>query len=307
MLRRIRKAFIVFVSVLTFACMPCMVHAEMSSAYMNSAYVASITKKQAASGKILFSNAEAVKMYTLQECSIWSSPNSNDPACRVKKVPAAYEVTVYAQKFTSPLDNKVYYQTIKGKFVLAKCLMPMVSEGIKLCGSDLMYAWGKTPSGATIYESVEMYGKQGAGWPQYMIDELSKSGINDSMSDYEKAVTVAKYLQKLISYDYSPQEGSAVHTTKTALTQRKAVCQGYANAYSNLMRMCGIECNYVRGTANGGNHGWNKLVIDGVEYYTDVTWNSCLNNTRYLMISFEAMSSDHLYKENRGRNMGDTW
>lgn len=307
MIHRIRKAFVVFISAMMFTCMPLMANAEISSAYVPSEYVPSCSTRQATSGKIIFSNAATQRMYTVQECSVWSAPNSADSKCRVKKVPAAYEVTVYGQKFISPFDNKEYYQTVKGKFILAKCLTPILGDGFRMCGTDKMYAWGRTASGATIYENVALYGTAGAGWPQYLIDELSKSGINDNMSDYEKAVTVAKYLQHLVSYDYTDQTGFAAHTTMGALQNRLAVCQGYANAYSNMMRMCGIECNYVRGTANGGNHGWNKLIIGGVEYYTDVTWNSCLNNQRYLMISFDQMSQDHLYKENRGRTMGDNW
>lgn len=265
------------------------------------------TAKQVRSGNIIFSSAPVCTMYTTMECSVWSIPDSNNSANRVKKVTVDYPVNVYNQVIESPIDGKLYYQTIKGKYIMAKCLTPVMQVPLRQVGTEKMYPWGRTANGATIYENVAMRGATGEGWPQYMVDVIQNSGVTDSMTDYEKAVQLARYLSYLISYDYSHVNGSADYTTKGALTTHLVVCQGYANAYSNLLYMLGIESYYVRGQANGGNHGWNKLVIDGVEYYTDVTWNSCLRSDQYLMITFEQMSWDHYYKENRGRNFGDTW
>jgi uncharacterized repeat protein (TIGR02543 family) len=59
---------------------------------------------------------------------------------------------------------------------------------------------------------------------------------------------------------------------------KKVVCEGYAKAFQLLMNACGIECNYVPGTAtsNSGRteaHGWNQVKLGGEWYNVDVTWD----------------------------------
>lgn len=269
--------------------------------------VPTITQKQADSGAIIYPNEPTVTMITNMECSVWYKPNTNIQENRVKKVPQDYQVTVYAKRFISPYDGKTYYQTIKGKFILAKCLSATQGSAVKTVGGKQMYVWGYSSNGTEIYEDVNLMGKAGCGWPDYMVAVINNCGVTPQMSDYDKAVTLARYLAGYISYDYYSQFGWSDYTTEGALKNRSVVCSGYANAYSNLLYMLGIESYYVRGTANGGSHGWNKVVINGVEYYTDVTWNSCLRSDRYMMITFEQMSADHYYKENCGRTYADEW
>lgn len=233
-------------------------------------------------------SASEVKTTTMA-CSVWSAPATLEEN-RVKSVSTGYSVTVYPDVIQSTIgDGKTFYRTVKGNYILCKCFdAPAVQT--KQVGDFTMYVWGYTTNGTPLYDVVGS-----TGWPQYMVDALSDSGVTPDMGDYDKAVTVARYLAKRISYDYDSTYGS---TTYRALHTNKAVCQGYANTYSELMYMLGIECYFIGGygTTNSGVtdlHAWNAVVIDGVEYYSDITWNSCLGTDQYLMISAAAMVLDH--------------
>lgn len=221
---------------------------------------------------------------TTMACSVWSAPATLEEN-RVKSVSAGYSVTVYPDVIQSTAgDGKTFYRTVKGNYILCKCFdAPAVQT--KQVGDFTMYVWGYTTNGTPLYDVVGS-----TGWPQYMVDALNDSGVTSDMGDYDKAVTVARYLAKRISYDYENCDGI---TTYRALHRNKAVCQGYANTYSELMYILGVECYYINGCVSKGFHGWNAVIIDGVEYYSDITWNSCLGTDQYLMISAETMAYDH--------------
>lgn len=154
----------------------------------------------------------------------------------------------------------------------------------KQVGPLTMYVWSYTANGTPIYDSVNA---TNPGYPQYMIDALSDSGVTPEMSDYEKAATVARYLAKRVNYDYSFQ---CRNTTYYTLHNNKTTCGGYTNTYSQLMYMLGIECYYCAGDM----HAWNRVVINGNSYYNDITWNNCLGTDKYLMVDYNTISQEHI-------------
>ena len=81
------------------------------------------------------------------------------------------------------------------------------------------------------------------------------------------------------------------YTNVAALTLRnkKAVCEGYAVLFWQMCKANGINCQLVDGRATENkdrikklrnkknfsiNHMWNKVQVNGVWYYIDVTWAS---------------------------------
>ena len=85
------------------------------------------------------------------------------------------------------------------------------------------------------------------------------------------------YLRDSITYDKNYDDNPDAFNIYGALIDRKAVCQGYAQAYRVLLHFAGIENIMVTGTAGGENHAWN-LVNYGSRnsdewYHVDVTWN----------------------------------
>ena len=117
--------------------------------------------------------------------------------------------------------------------------------------------------------------------------------IKPGMNDFEKATALNDYLCRTSEYDdtYSRYSGYDI------LAYGSGVCQAYANAYQRLMNAAGIPTDYVSGYgySNGswGRHGWNRSLIGGKYYYTDVTWNDGVGRNEYLLISFEQMAIDH--------------
>lgn len=100
------------------------------------------------------------------------------------------------------------------------------------------------------------------------------------------AQSINKFLTARLAYDYSNEPltmASAPATAKGALTTGKAICMGYANAFSVLAEQAGIKFVKVRGWVKGEYHVMN--VVEG-NLAVDVTWNDNSNN-RLLLIPFE--------------------
>lgn len=72
---------------------------------------------------------------------------------------------------------------------------------------------------------------------------------------------------------YSAAGGERAHTAAGVLIDGAGVCDGYSRAFWLLCRMCGIDCIRVIGIADGVDHAWNKVCLDGEWYNVDVTWD----------------------------------
>ncbi len=61
----------------------------------------------------------------------------------------------------------------------------------------------------------------------------------------------------------------------------------YIETYASLTYLFGINCGLnikcVTGITNGGNHTWNEIVIDGVLYWHDTTWDKTTNSESYFL------------------------
>lgn len=191
---------------------------------------------------------------------------------------------------------------------------PVPAVATRQVGKYTMYVWGYTTNGTPLYDVVGST----SGWPQYMVDALSNSGVTPEMSDYDKAATVARYLAKRVSYDYNTYDYSILeskqlpYTTYFTLHNNRAICQGYANTYSQLMYMLGIECYCEIGEATNsqgltGPHAWNKVVVNGIDYYNDITWNSCQGSDIYLMMNYDIISQNHIMQSERITNSDKIW
>lgn len=119
---------------------------------------------------------------------------------------------------------------------------------------------------------------------QYVLAQI----ITPDMDDFAKARAINNWLCDHMTYDLN------YYTTRDALLIGRGRCQGYANAYKNLMNTAGIPTDFIGGYGNGGRHGWNRVLINGAYYYVDVTWNDSTGNySRYLLISEAEMNMDH--------------
>ncbi|MCM1186125.1 MAG: Ig-like domain-containing protein [Lachnoclostridium sp.] len=102
--------------------------------------------------------------------------------------------------------------------------------------------------------------------------------VTDEMSDVEKALVLHDYLAQHCAYAYAEYLAKTldscpnVYDAYGALVNGKAVCQGYALAYVELLKRVGIQ-SYICSSSEVMNHAWNVVLIDGAWYHVDVTWD----------------------------------
>ncbi|MDD6157651.1 MAG: transglutaminase domain-containing protein [Lachnospiraceae bacterium] len=123
---------------------------------------------------------------------------------------------------------------------------------------------------------------------QWVVSQI----ITPDMDDFEKVRAVNQYLCDHMTYD------TDYYTTRQAILVGRGRCQGYANAFKDLMNTAGVPTDYIRGYGSPtatSTHAWNRVLIDGTYYYVDVTWNDSNGTDDYLLIGEEEF--------NRGRTV----
>ncbi|MBR6385100.1 MAG: hypothetical protein IKS03_03140 [Ruminococcus sp.] len=137
-----------------------------------------------------------------------------------------------------------------------------------------------------------------------MHEELEKAAdelirlIPTDKSDYEKILFVHDYIAQNTVYDASIdyETGSGLcYTAYGCLVQKKAVCQGYAEAFTYIMNRIGIESGVCQGDTYAGGHAWNYVKLDGEYYWLDITWDDTDNEPfpvshNYFLFDDEIMS-----------------
>ncbi len=134
--------------------------------------------------------------------------------------------------------------------------------------------------------------------------------VKSTMTDYEKIMAADAWIVKNVQYDYANYKKGTIpsisHTAKGAFEKGVAVCDGYAYAFQIIMKHYGISCNVVYGTANGGGHAWNEVLLGSYWYQVDVCWddpiiNGSAANTvstkSYLLITNAQMAKNHSWNQ----------
>lgn len=97
--------------------------------------------------------------------------------------------------------------------------------------------------------------------------------IDESMSPIEKALTIHDFIVADIEYSSERYETNTLQSEDYnmlgVVVRKKAVCQGYAEAYYYYMKKLGIPCELV----SSSNHAWNQIQLDGKWYQVDCTWD----------------------------------
>ena len=123
------------------------------------------------------------------------------------------------------------------------------------------------------------------GYLKPLVDYLT-SGTND---DFLKVKRIHDWIADNISYDtvsyFSGQFASTSYGD--VLKTGSSVCDGYANLFNRMCGLSGITSTKITGYARGvgfnlfekedpsdSNHAWNGVLIDGVWYLIDTTWDA---------------------------------
>lgn len=91
----------------------------------------------------------------------------------------------------------------------------------------------------------------------------------EGMSDYEKLKYFHDYLVLNVESSTDDPYADSVYG---ALVEKKALCEGFAKAYSYLCNIAGIENMIVTGYTDV-DHMWNMVKLDGNWYHVDVGWD----------------------------------
>lgn len=107
---------------------------------------------------------------------------------------------------------------------------------------------------------------------------------NSGKSDYEKLAAYKDYICSQVSYnrtaadtkDYPYGDPWQMVYVFDNNPSTNVVCEGYAKAFKYLCDLSSfssnIECYLANGTADGGDHMWNLVRVDGRSYLVDVTF-----------------------------------
>lgn len=95
-----------------------------------------------------------------------------------------------------------------------------------------------------------------------------------------------------LSYDMNYLE----EPLSVCIKDRKGVCMQYSMFFNMCCDYCGIPCEVI--VSNDGTHAWNKTVIDGYSYYTDMTWSQNIYervgfSTAYLLKPYKTFYASH--------------
>ena len=137
-------------------------------------------------------------------------------------------------------------------------------------------------------------------------------GIKDApLSDVEKCLLLHDRLVVYCEYDNRNVINGTVpadsYIAYGALVTRRAVCDGYTFAYSWMLEELGIDSVYESSSALV--HAWNKVYLDGVPYYVDVSWDDPVwdvtGNVSHenFMITYSTFSAIHENKTDFDHNV----
>ena len=119
----------------------------------------------------------------------------------------------------------------------------------------------------------------------YAARDVLRSHIGKGATDLEKVGIIYDWLVNEVDYDYAAADyegdDGVMHNAyyiEGVFNDHRAVCDGKSKAFALLCGMEGIKAIRVIGTANGGGHAWNKVLVDadgdGVRewFAVDCTW-----------------------------------
>ncbi len=99
--------------------------------------------------------------------------------------------------------------------------------------------------------------------------------------------TKIKYLYDYIVSNTDYVEGADENQNIiSVLLNHRSVCNGYAKTLQYLSQLMGIPAILVSGTAEGGPHAWNAVLMDGAWYQIDVTFGESNVSAQKTDLSF---------------------
>ncbi|MCI8959063.1 MAG: hypothetical protein HFG62_08090 [Lachnospiraceae bacterium] len=101
------------------------------------------------------------------------------------------------------------------------------------------------------------------------IKEFKREHIKSGMSDFEKEMEIVRWIVENCEYRSTGGPYDWVDATAySCIINGKACCSGYADAFLQMAKACGLSARYI----HNSSHAWNLVKLDGDWYHVDVTW-----------------------------------
>lgn len=227
-----------------------------------------------------FLSAESSKLTS----SLYEESDYQKIKTRFLQAVASYEDSVSLEEFhlTSNQAFEIYYRLYNDTphfFYLSYSTSALISEHDEVIQLNLDYYYPKS----LIPEMKRKLDEKIA---------LFLADLKTEWTDFEKALYV--YDKLVLETSYTAGEKDALYTIYGVFVENEAVCQGYASAYTLIMRdYLGIETYYIY--SKEMNHAWNLIHLNGHYYHVDATWGDPQPNQpgrvdhRFFLLSDEAM------------------
>lgn len=112
----------------------------------------------------------------------------------------------------------------------------------------------------------------------------------EGLSNRDKIIKANNWIASNATYDETMKKTSCYSN----VIEGTSTCNGYTRAFYAICCYSGITCENVRGYVNNMLHIWNRVYIDGVWEYVDVTWNSMSQSNSWLLVSKDTIDKDHI-------------
>ncbi len=107
------------------------------------------------------------------------------------------------------------------------------------------------------------------------IEEFQDTYLDSDMSDFEKEIEIIRWLVENCTYEKG--DGWENATAYSCIINGRAQCSGYADAFLQTAKACGLDVRYVY----NDYHAWNLIKLDGDWYHVDVTWEDPVGDNDY--------------------------
>lgn len=141
----------------------------------------------------------------------------------------------------------------------------------------------------------------GTPWLTAKINDIAREATAGCSNDYEKALALHDWLIGNTAYD----ESYTHYGSEGVLFHGKGVCNAYTLTYSRMLSAVGVTSKTVTGTATdrysgaSGSHAWTLVLIDGLWWHVDTTWDDPIPDGRerytYFALTDAQMAVDHTW------------
>lgn len=110
---------------------------------------------------------------------------------------------------------------------------------------------------------------------------LNKLNIPEGSTDEQKVRLIHDFIVSNFDYDFTYNTSGVTNLSEAVANGSKMMCGGYSRLFNKLCNQYGLESVSVLGLAQGQNHMWNKVKVNGEWKYIDVTWDDAMSSNQW--------------------------